>query len=262
MKVFAQILLLGGILLLYFQQPAFSAAVINEFLANPSGPSSEDTEWIELYNTDSLPIDLGGWKLDDEEGGSTPFTIASGSSIAVGGFLVFEKTTTKIALNNSGDTVRLLKPSGDVWDSYSYASISEDVSVGRSSDGGGSWMSCVSATKGGSNNCPLPTSTPTETLTPTQSLAPTNTPTNTATPTKTPTLTPTKTNTPTPTLLEEAEVSESTDEEQGEMILGSSVESSDSGKKLRAMASASAMVAAGFALLSGVLVWQKRNALR
>lgn len=148
-----------------------------------------------------------------------------------------------------------LKVKPDISSSY-YAGPAEYLfKIGRYTP------SCSSPTWSQEMTIAITGPTPTPTPEPTVTSAPSNTPTTTVTPTKTPTVTPTKTNTPTPTLLEEAEASESAGDEPEEMILGSSVESSDSGKKLRVMASASALVAAGLALLSGVLVWQKRNAL-
>lgn len=263
--------LIGAIAVcLFLSSPVFASVVINEFLANPSGSdSSEPNEWIELYNPDSNTVDVSGWTLDDEDGGTSPYTIASGSSIPVGGFAVFEKSVTGVGLNNSGDTVRLFDATDHQIDGYTYSSASTDVSIGRSSDGGGDWMICASQTRGGANNCPTLTLTPTQSLTPTHSSSPTNTPTNTATPIKTPTAT--KKNTPTPTPAVNSESSGSSDAVIDGIVLGDTInplegspsgESTTSGSQLRALAAASAMVATGLALIAGVLVWQKRNPLR
>ena len=186
--------------------------VINEFLPNPSGPTSENAEWIELYNTASSTIDLSNWQIDDIlDSGTLPYTIPSGTTINQNSFLVFEKSITKIGLNNTGDTVRLINSSGSEIDLYSYSSTTEDVSYGRSTDGGSTWISFSSPTKNTTNGSPMPTSTPTpspapsatNTPTPTKTPMPTPirtpTPTKTPTPIKTPTPTPVKTPTPTPT---------------------------------------------------------------
>lgn len=165
--------------------PVFAAdIVINEILPNPSGSSNEDTEWIELYNASPSTVDLSGWKLDDiDNGGSSPYVIASGMSIPASGFLYFEKSQTNVGLNNTGDTVRLIDLSGSVVDSYSYSSTTEDVSIGRTSDGGGLFVACQSSTKNATNACseptPTPTSAPTPSLTPTVVTHPTLNPTTT-----------------------------------------------------------------------------------
>lgn len=235
--------------------PVFASITINEFLPNPSGPSSEDSEWIELFNSDATPADVSGWKLDDEEGGSSPYVIASGSSIPATGFLVFEKSATNIALNNSGDTVRLFNLTGEIVDSHTYTSINEDISIGRTSDGSGSWTICTQFTKGASNSCSMPSATPVPTSTPTKT--PTQTVvSSTSTPTSTKTPTPTKISTPTPTQMDtEVAAPPAAD------LLKISTKSAVGGSQLRVFAIAAALVALGLALIAGVLVWQKRNAI-
>lgn len=243
--------------------PVTAAVVINEFLPNPSGPSSEDTEWIELYNSDSAPMDITGWTLDDEEGGTSPYTIASGSSIPAAGFLVFEKSQTGIGLNNSGDSVRLFDASNSLKDSYTYTSASDNISIGRTSDGGGSWVVCLAATKGASNNCssPIATSAPTNT--------PTKTPTKTPTPisvfTSTPTPAQIVTKTPTPTIKKSSPPSTPAIAEEvlGDMSTPTEtpVATAAGAKTTKPIIVSLLFVGAGLGLLSGVFIWQKRNAL-
>ena len=167
--------------LIFVPQVLAADVVVNEFLANPAETPESDNEWIELYNKTSSVIDISVWKLDDLSGaGSDVYTIPSGTTIDANGFKVFESSVTNVLLNNDSDEkVRLLKPDDTEEDSYSFSSTVEGKSVGRSTDGGGSWTTCASTTKNSTNNCPIPTPTPTPTLTPT----PTSTPGPTATPT-------------------------------------------------------------------------------
>lgn len=255
-------IIFGIIAFLLLARTVFAVVTINEFLANPSGPSSEDTEWIELYNSDSTSIDISNWKLDDEEGGSSPYSIASGSSIPAGGFLVFEKSTTNVALNNTGDTVRLFNANGDIVDNHAYSNTTEDQSIGRSSDGGGQWVICSTSTKGSTNSCSLPTSTPAPTSTP--SYTPTKTPTNTPAPTSTPTPTRIVTKTPTPI---EKQTTVTPSPEETAAVLGTTIEPSQTpmatvsgSKKLQPIIISLLFVGCGLGLLSGVFIWQKRNA--
>jgi hypothetical protein len=114
---------------------------------------------------------------------------------------------------------------------------------------------------------PGPTTTPTPTCTPTPANTPTQTPLPTSTPASTNTPTPTKKATPTLIPPEIPESSDSSDATSDGVVLGdttnnpenSSEDSSASGGLLRVFAVATAFIAAGLALLSGVLVWQKRN---
>jgi len=125
--------------------------VINEFLPAPS--PDPDSEWIELYNPLGEIVDISGYILDDIIGGGTsPYTIPASTYIPAGGFLLFTKAETGIALNNAGDTVHFLKPDGTtVLDSYSYTTTSYNVSYGRETDGAVTWTTFASPTPGASN---------------------------------------------------------------------------------------------------------------
>ena len=125
--------------------------VLNEFLADPYSLYTE--EWIELYNPSPDDVDLGGYILNDLiVGGGDPYTIPPGTIILAGGFLVFNESTVIFKLNNDGDTINLIKPDGvTVQDSYSYGSSSNDVSIGRETDGGSTWVIQSTPTPGASN---------------------------------------------------------------------------------------------------------------
>ncbi len=102
-----------------------SEVYISELLPDPEG-KDEEGEWIELWNNSHEVIDLSGWKLDDEDGGSSPFVFPEHSFMAPNSYLVLRRSVTKIALNNDNDQVRLLYPMGEIADEVSY----EDVNAG------------------------------------------------------------------------------------------------------------------------------------
>jgi DNA/RNA endonuclease YhcR with UshA esterase domain len=104
--------------------------IISEFLPNPTGADTEG-EWIELQNLGDAPINLNGWKIDDEEGGSAPFTIQDDVVIESLNFLVFERTDTSLALNNTTDTVRLFDAAGALVDEVPYENPKEGLSYVR-----------------------------------------------------------------------------------------------------------------------------------
>lgn len=116
--------------------PAYSTTTtVNELLPNPAG-SDTAGEFIELKNTGSAAVDLAGWQLDDAEGGSAPYTIPSGVSLTAGAVRSFPRSQTKIALNNDGDTVRLINPAGAVASSFAYAvTVPEGQSYNRTAAG-------------------------------------------------------------------------------------------------------------------------------
>jgi DNA/RNA endonuclease YhcR with UshA esterase domain len=142
--------------------------LLNEFLPAPhstdwdgDGTADYNDEWIEVYNAGPAMVGLGGWQLDDvAEGGSGPYTIPADKIISPGGFLVFFKRDTGIALNNDEDWVRLLRPDGTVADEYHYThSPGYDRSFSRTVDGGGHWTASYAVTLGAPNH-PAPSPPP------------------------------------------------------------------------------------------------------
>lgn len=101
-----------------------SGIFINEVLPNPAG-ADEANEWIELYNSNSIDVDLSGWQIQDTNGTPKTFTINPSTSsgqakITANGFLVFKRPDTKIMLNNDVDGLNLLTPDKKIVDSINY----------------------------------------------------------------------------------------------------------------------------------------------
>ena len=85
---------------------------ISEVLPNPEGKDAGQ-EWIELYNNSNEDIDLTNWQLDDEEGGSKAYTFKN-KVIKAYSYLVIYDSESKLKLNNSEESVRLIDPNGVV----------------------------------------------------------------------------------------------------------------------------------------------------
>ena len=110
------------------EEPAFNAD------GTPSLDLADDVhEFVEIQNTGSSAVDLGGWKLS----GAVDFTFPTGTTIAAGGFKVIAKNVTRLQtvysisgvlgpytgkLSNSGDTVRLKNAAESTVDSVTYSS--------------------------------------------------------------------------------------------------------------------------------------------
>lgn len=104
--------------------------VINEIMADP--PSNQrDGEFVELYNKGALPIDVGGWTLDDD----VNFTIPPGTTIPAGGYLVIGANAAWLnstyaglnaiggwsgSLGNNGDRLRLEDANGNLADEVDF----------------------------------------------------------------------------------------------------------------------------------------------
>ncbi|MBN2229059.1 MAG: lamin tail domain-containing protein [Candidatus Thorarchaeota archaeon] len=130
------------------------AVLINEFLPDPNSLYTE--EWIELYNPLGETVDISGYVLDDLIGGGTsPYTIPTGTTISAHGFIVFYQGVTNIGLNNAGDTVNYLMPDGvTILDTFVYTSSADDISYGRETDGSSTWITFDTPTPGASNFVP------------------------------------------------------------------------------------------------------------
>lgn len=135
------------------------AIVINEFVPAPQTVFTQ--EKIELYNTTSSPLDVGGLWIDDiAAGGGAARQIPPGTTIPAFGFYLHSDANF---LNNGGDDVRLLDEDGStVLDSRTYAaSPGYDAAWDRQCDGG-PWSASAnpSPTLGASNGACSGTWTP------------------------------------------------------------------------------------------------------
>jgi hypothetical protein len=118
------------------------ALVINEVLPRPhydwegTGGVSVSDEFIELYNRGPGDVFLKGWWLDDAEGvGSRPHDLPA-VTLEAGELIVLFRSKIHIGLNDGGDTVRLLDPSGRVVDQIVYLRVrAYNLSYGRLPDG-------------------------------------------------------------------------------------------------------------------------------
>lgn len=117
--------------------------VINEVLIRPrhdwegSGGVTTGDEFIELYNHGPGEVYLRGWWLDDIDGGGSRPGDLPGVTIPENGFAVFFRSFTGVALNDDGDTVRLLAPDGRLIDQITYLPVQAyNLSFGRLPDGG------------------------------------------------------------------------------------------------------------------------------
>jgi hypothetical protein len=103
--------------------------VLNEFVPragqdwNNDGKVDVGDEYIEIYNSGGVNVSLSGWKLDDEtDQGSNPYSLP-GRTLKPGEHAVYYGSVTGISLSDGGDTVRLLKPNGEVSDAYTYGVV-------------------------------------------------------------------------------------------------------------------------------------------
>lgn len=129
--------------------PKTGNIILTEFMPDPAGGS----EWAEVYNPESFEADIAGWKIDDIEGASSPYPIPQGTKIGPKNYLVFSFSSK---FNNSGDSIRLLNPSGQVVETYSYKEAVKGASFAK--DAQGTWQVTTTPTPGAPNKITQPTS--------------------------------------------------------------------------------------------------------
>lgn len=142
---------------------------INEWLALGAVPYPDD--FVELYNPESLPVDVGGCSLTDEPVGAPARSpIPPLSFVASRGFLVFSPNAGsgagKLKFNLAGEQGQLvlLAPDFSQLDYVSYGPQQVGVANGRCPDGAATPKRLDSPSPGAANICPF-TPPPPQTVT-------------------------------------------------------------------------------------------------
>ena len=110
----------------------YDTPIINEFLPNPEGSDKE--EWIEIINPTASPINITNWIVDDAEAGSRPYVISDPTILQAYEYIVLPRILSKLALNNTTDSVRLLNADEEVVDEIEYTDVEEGASYARDED--------------------------------------------------------------------------------------------------------------------------------
>jgi uncharacterized protein YdeI (BOF family) len=101
-------------------ETAYTGPTTLQFISlypNTVGADAEE-EYIELENTGSQTIDLKGWIIED--GSTDQYTFSNTINLASGTTLRLVRPVTSLSLNNTGDTLELISPTGSVIDLVSY----------------------------------------------------------------------------------------------------------------------------------------------
>lgn len=123
----------NGVVSFFYYQPNPYDLVIDEIMSDPS-PQVElpNSEWIEIRNTTTLPINLTGWKIGDISGTSGPMPnfilqpdscVVVCTSSAVAGLSVFGNTisvTSFPSLDNTGEMLFIKSPDGRIIHAVEY----------------------------------------------------------------------------------------------------------------------------------------------
>lgn len=121
-----------------------SGVVVNEIESN-----GDTTDWIELKNTSSEPVDVSGWSIKDNDD-SRDFRVPAGTSIEPGAYLVVDDSQFGFGLGKE-DQARVFDAAGALVDAYSWAQHAE-VSYARLPDGVGEFAQTTASSRGAAND--------------------------------------------------------------------------------------------------------------
>lgn len=102
------------------------------------------SDWIELYNSGTSPIDLSGYGLSDKAAEPLKWTFPTGTVIESGEHMVVFASNlesmgsefhTNFSLSKNGETVVLSSPDGSILQQVEVPTLGEDYTYGRTPDG-------------------------------------------------------------------------------------------------------------------------------
>lgn len=99
---------------------------IAQLVPNPAGDENQN-ESVTIENTSGASVSLTGWKLRDKA--NTVWALDRENSIAAHQKLEVKRLGRAMGLNNTGDTVELVDPSGAVVDTVTFGRCDEDEVV-------------------------------------------------------------------------------------------------------------------------------------
>jgi hypothetical protein len=101
--------------------------------------------WFELYNPNTVAVDLSGWSIANSQTGARPYVVPQGYTIPAGGFVVvwadgLDRTNApelhvNFKLSNNGDNIALFAADGRLVEQVNVSPQVNDVSQGRYPDG-------------------------------------------------------------------------------------------------------------------------------
>lgn len=139
--------------------PAQAVVVMNEVF---SRGTTEDPDWVELYNDSDVEINISGWLIYDSGGqsGSKPKkAIPEGTILAARSFYVIvvdDEDPSGFGLSSGGEEIWLEKPDATIADNIIFPALEETQSFGRYPDGSETWQVLETVTRGTANSDDIP----------------------------------------------------------------------------------------------------------
>jgi hypothetical protein len=136
---------------------------INEFMASNSGvivdpDYQQSSDWVELYNSGSQPVQLNGYYLTDNISDPLKWQININAVIGSGKYLVIwadglnTGLHTSFKLSATGEELALVSPQAEILDSLTFGNQELNISFGRKTDAANDWVYFTTPTPGAANS--------------------------------------------------------------------------------------------------------------
>lgn len=148
----------GAFVLAYSTPGQSNSCVMPDVAINEIESNGDVTDWVEVVNTGSTPVDVSGWSVMDGDpvghaAETTP--LPAGTVLAPGAYRVFDQPSDFVFGLGNGDTVTLRDANLDVVDERVYTAHAAGV-LARCADGSGDFVDIAVSTKGLRNACGNP----------------------------------------------------------------------------------------------------------
>lgn len=129
-----------------------NGVVINEFMAQNASSITDEAgdfdDWIELYNNNSIEVDLSGYYLSDKTDNLIKWQIPNGTILPANGYLIIwadeeqEEGTLhcNFRLSVLGETITLTNPNNEIIDQVVFGEQQTDKSSARKPNGIGDFI--------------------------------------------------------------------------------------------------------------------------
>lgn len=148
----------GAFVLAYTTQGASNRCVMPSIAINEIESNGDATDWVEVVNTGSNPVDISGFTIMDSDpaGHAAQVTpLPSGTVLAPGAYFVFDQPAHFVFGLGGGDTVTLRDATGNTVDEHAYLEHAAGTWA-RCADGTGEFIDAAVSTKGLRNACGNP----------------------------------------------------------------------------------------------------------
>ncbi|WP_194420270.1 lamin tail domain-containing protein [Microbacterium abyssi] len=148
----------GEFVLAHETKGAANSCVLPDVVINEIESNGDATDWIEVVNLGSTPVDMSGWTAMDDDpvghaGETTP--LAAGTVLEPGAYFVFDQTRDFVFGLGGGDTATIRDARGITVAEHAYPDHADGVWA-RCEDGTGEFADLATSTKGIRNACGSP----------------------------------------------------------------------------------------------------------